>query len=472
MKTVGAVPFLDGGPPLGCDQAGGRTLRIGFFVDSFPVVSETFILRQITGLLDLGHQVRIFANTHTDPSSPLHPEIAGHQLAEKTTYVKGPPESTVWEMPIWPLWGRTWPPGAATGTLNFIRLLRAVPRIVSCIATSPTLAWQTLNPREYGYQASSLSALHRLAALRSALGPFDVLHAHFGPVANAFRFARELYHAPLVATFHGYDFSVVPREEGPDVYRRLFDVADAVTVNCDYTRRRVIELGCAPNRVHTLHVGVDVANLRYTDHARHPDKPVRLLTVARLVEKKGIEYALRAVASVRQKHGPIRYDVVGDGPLQPALTALAKQLGLDQVAVFHGARDSRFVQQLLAEAHLFLLPSVTAADGDQEGTPVSLMEAQAVGLPVLSTNHSGIPEVVLDGASGFLVPERDLAALGDRLRYLIEHPEVCREMGARGRRHVEGQFDLGKLNCDLITLYRRTISQFDAQCARRQKSAS
>ena len=304
--------------------------------------------------------------------------------------------------------GRTWTPGAPRATLNLVRMVRALAKMASCLATTPRLAWQTLDASEYGYQASSLSALYRLATLKAAGGRFDVLHAHFGPVANSFRFARALYGAPLVATFHGYDFSVVPRQEGTKVYERLFSVADTVTVNSDYTGQQVIALGCAPDRIHKLHVGVDVGDFHYQERPRSPAEPVRLLTVARMVEKKGIEYALQAVARLRQTYPKLQYDIIGDGPLQPALTRLAGQLGLEQVVVFHGAKDSRFVRERITEAHFFLLPSVTAADGDQEGTPVSLMEAQAAGLPVLSTTHSGIPEVVLDGASGFLVSERDV----------------------------------------------------------------
>ncbi len=450
--------------PLG-DAARDGTLRVAFFLEAFPVISETFILRQITGLLDLGHEVEIFAKSQAEPDAPLHPEVTTHRLLERTIYVDAPPESSVWEMPIWPLRGRTWTPGAARGTLNVVRMVRALPKMARCLTTAPQLAWQALDAREYGYQASSLSALYRLATLRSARRRFDVLHAHFGPVANSFRFARALCGAPLVATFHGYDFSVVPRTEGTRVYDRLFGVADAVTVNSDYTRQQVIALGCAPDRIHKLHVGVDATQFTYRDRARRPADPVRLLTVARLVEKKGIEYALQAVAWLRQFHSKLRYDIIGDGPLLPALTELAGKLGLQEVAVFHGAKDSQFVQQRMAEAHLFLLPSVTAADGDQEGTPVSLMEAQATGLPVLSTVHSGIPEVVLDGVSGFLVPERDVASLGDRLLYLVEHPEVCRTMGSRGRQHIEEQFHLPKLNWDLVALYRQAISRFANEAA-------
>jgi colanic acid/amylovoran biosynthesis glycosyltransferase len=243
----------------------------------------------------------------------------------------------------------------------------------------------------------------------------------------------------------------------------LFQTVDAVTVNSEYTRAKIIELGCPAERIHNLHVGLNLDQFPFLDRVRQPAEPARLLTVGRLVEKKGIEYAIRAMATLQHNYPVLRYEIIGDGPLRSSLEQLTQKLGLEGKVVLHGARDSQFVQERMAAAHVFILPSVTAADGDQEGTPVSLMEAQASGLPVLATRHSGIPEVVLDGVSGFLLPERDVEGLAQKLVYLLENPEVCRALGARGRQHVENQFDLRKLNQDLAVIYRQTMARFDAR---------
>src|SRR5512143_2373322 len=166
MKLVGTPPLPRGSPLADRAQrlsapTRDRALRIAFFLEAFPVVSETFILRQITGLLDLGHEVEIFANSRAETDVPLHPEVTTHHLLQRTIYIDSPPESGVWEMPIWPLRGRTWAPGASRGTLNLVRMVRALPKMASCLTTEPRLAWQTLDAGEYGYQASSLSALYR-----------------------------------------------------------------------------------------------------------------------------------------------------------------------------------------------------------------------------------------------------------------------------------------------------------------------
>jgi colanic acid/amylovoran biosynthesis glycosyltransferase len=432
-----------------------ESLRIAMFVGCFPVVSETFILRQITGLIDLGHHVDIFADACADTVAPVHPEIANYRLLERATFMDMPPETAPWEMPVWPITGKTWTPGATTPIPNWRRVVSALPRWLQCASRSPRLSMEVLQTSKYGFRASSLSTLYRAAKLCAINRRYDVVHAHFGPVGNNFRFARALWRAPFIVTFHGYDFCVVPREEGPDVYRHLFEMADAVTVNCEYTGQQVARLGCPSERIHRLHVGVDVSQFAFGHRMRTPGEPVQLISVGRLVEKKGIEYGIRAIAQVIRKYPELRYDVIGDGPLRASLEKLVQELGLNGKVVLHGAQDSDFVRQRMAEAHVFVLTSVTALNGDQEGTPVSLMEAQAAGLPVLSTRHSGIPEVVLDGESGFLLPEHNVDALAAKLEILIENPELCARMGVRGRQHVKEHFDLRRLNRDLVDIYQR-----------------
>src|SRR2546425_169609 len=122
-----------------------RPLRIAMFVGSFPEISETFILRQITGLLDLGHSVDIFANARPEPNGPMHPEVEQYRLLQRTIYMAGPAESLLWELPVWPWRGRSWPPGSETSVLNLMRLARAAPKLLRCLAVAPRLARQVLD---------------------------------------------------------------------------------------------------------------------------------------------------------------------------------------------------------------------------------------------------------------------------------------------------------------------------------------
>src|SRR5260221_6344967 len=160
-----------------------QPLRIAFFVGTFPVVSETFIIRQIAGLLDMGHEVDIYSDCRADPNQPVHPEVAAHRLLERTTFMDLPPEMAPYEISIWPIGGQTWPPGAEQAIPNASRLLRAIPVFFKCLAQHPRLTFQTLDAAEYGCQAASLSALYRFTRLSAVRKRYDVLHAHFGPVA-------------------------------------------------------------------------------------------------------------------------------------------------------------------------------------------------------------------------------------------------------------------------------------------------
>ncbi len=441
------------------------SLRIAMFIGRFPVVSETFILRQVTGLLDLGHEVDVFAESADDAESPSHPELAKYRLLERTTYLEIPPEASPWEMPVWPLTGRTWPPGSETSISNVGRVARAFPLFMRSVFGAPRLTLRALRQAEYGYQAASLSALYRLARLSQRRRSYDVLHAHYGPIANSFRFAPSLWGAPFFVSFYGYDCWAVPREEGPGVYRKLFTEAQRVLILAKVMGQQLQKLGCESTKLRKLPVGVRLADFPFRERRLAGGEPVRLMTIARFVEKKGIPYALQAVAEVRKKHPRLKYDLIGDGPMREEIERLIHELELEEMVMLHGYCESQRVRQLMDSAHILLLPSVTAADGDQECTPVSLMDAQAAGMPVLSTLHSGIPEVVPDGQSGFLVPERDVSRLAERLTFLIEHADLWPAMGRAGHRHIEENYNCELLSRQTVDLYLEAIGECKNQSA-------
>ena len=179
-------------------------MRIAFLLHQFPALSETFILRQITGLMELGHDVHIFAEYPCE-NGLKHPAVIEHDLLGHTTYLDSPSESGRYELPVWPAWGATWSPDTGQRISNSRRLMRSVPKVLKCLAVHPRLTREVLNTRHYGYQAQkSLGALSPVGAERSKSEPFDVLHAHFGPVGKSFRFARR-----LMARAAGSEFSRV-----------------------------------------------------------------------------------------------------------------------------------------------------------------------------------------------------------------------------------------------------------------------
>ena len=376
-------------------------LRVACFVPSFPELSEAFILRQIVGLLERGHDVRIFAHV-SPPDGAVHEDVTRHRLLERTRVVGEGGNRRV-------AGGRA-APGA------FIRCLRPAQARAAG-------GWGNL--------------LRTLRALRGE-EPFDVVHCHYGVAGLHYGVtAARLWEAPLVVSFYGYDASRYPREHGERVYAPLFAAVQRVVSLSEHMDARLRALGCAPERLRRVPLAVDP-----TAMDEGPPGPARasgevsLLTVARLVEKKGIEFALRAVASLRDERLAVRYDVIGEGPLRAELEALARSLGIADDVCFLGASTNVMVTAAMRAADLFVLPSVTAANGDEEGTPTVLMEAAYHRLPVVATRHAGIPELVADGESGMLVPERDSEALAAALRTMLALRSQWPAMGAAGRRLV------------------------------------
>jgi colanic acid/amylovoran biosynthesis glycosyltransferase len=425
----------------------------------FPVVSETFILRQITGLMDMGRTVDLFADVRGDCTVKFHPEVERYRLLARTIWTDAPTASVPCEMPVWPLTGETWSPGAGEPISNIRRVLWALPQLLHCFGTRPGLAARLMDPAEYRYCAASLSGIYRLSRLLRHEQPGDVIHAHFGPTGNSFRFVRELWNAPLVVSFHGYDFTRVPRLEGTQVYERLFKTADVITANSRFTRGRLEKLGCPAAKIRLLPVGLDPGQFKYRDRRLRADEALRVLSVGRLVEIKGHEHLIRAMGQLRARRLRVRCDIVGDGPLRGRLQQLIEKERLAGLITLHGALAGPDVQRLMSEAHVFALPSVSV-EGDAEGQGLALQEAQACGLPVIATRHGALPEGLIDGETGYLVPERDAAALAERLAFLAGCPERWPQMGRAGRTFVELNYDVRKLNRQLVEIYTEAIQAY------------
>src|SRR5439155_17216983 len=160
-----------------------------------------------------------------------------------------------------------------------------------------------------------------------------------------------------------------------------------------------------------------------------------------------------------------RYHIIGDGPLRTSLERLAAELGLAQRVTFSGSLPHCEVKRQLRSAHLFLLPSVTASDGDMEGIPVALMEAMAAGLIAVSTYHSGIPELIEDGATGFLAPERDTEALAAKLAWVFDHPRECEDVALAARCKVEDHFNADVLNGHFAQIIAQLAMQAPARAS-------
>lgn len=407
-------------------------MKLAFIVNSFPALSETFVLNQITGLVDRGHEVDIFA-IGKRKDSKVHPDVTKYHLLSRT-YYRHMPANKVW------------------------RVVKAAGLIVANLYKNPMAVLKLLIVFKYGKSAVSLKFLYAVLQCLGK-GPYDIIHCHFGPNGILGVLLKEIgvINGKVITSFHGYDMSTYLRKQGNEVYRLLFKKGDLFLPISQRWKEKLIELGCNENRIIVHRMGVDTEKFSFSSR-KDRIGAIQLLTVGRLVEKKGIVYSIRAVAKVLRKYPDIEYKIAGDGPLKSRLKSLIEELGVGDNIKLVGWQQQDEIEELMQKADILLAPSVTSKEGDQEGIPVTLMEALAKGLLVISTRHSGTPELVQNGKSGFLVPERNVDALAERLEFLIYNPEIWPEMRLAGRRLVEEQYDINKLNDRLIEIYRNLLS--------------
>lgn len=436
-------------------------MRIGIFIGHFPVISETFVLRQLTGLLDMGQDIHVYADWAPDEAEtqiwddwrryPVHPEIARYGMLERTTYMRMPLAVGYWKHPVWPLTGKTWLPQELEPERNAVRALRALPVLLRAAVRAPRLTADVLRPDRFE-DAEALTPLYRLSRLCADGRRFDVLQAHFGWTGRNWLFAPRLLKAPLVVSFHGGGDLCLGHVDPVEHYGEMFRAAAAITANSLYVRGQLLDAGCPEEKIHQIEESVEIERFPFRERRRGPGEETRIVSVGRLVEMKGHAYTIRALALARRSHPDVRLDIVGEGYLRDELEELIEELGLRDVVTLHGALPGDAVTRLLDRAHLFALASVKTQYGDTEGQGVVLQEAQAAGLPVLATTHGPFPEGVLDGRSGLLAPERDAEALAANMVELLDHPERWPEMGRAGRRHVEERYDSRMLNRRLLDL--------------------
>ncbi|HEX5203944.1 glycosyltransferase [Paractinoplanes rhizophilus] len=324
----------------------------------------------------------------------------------------------------------------------------------------------TLSLSEFGKRATTTYLLTRRSDhLVRALAEREVtvLQAHFGVEGVYIAPTAKALGVPLVTTLHGFDVTITKKQliasKKPSwinyvTWRAsLFETGAAFVCVSEYIRRRAVEWGYPAERTVVLPIGVDTDVIKRLPFAERP----RIVHVARLVEVKGTADLLRAFATVRRALPAAELIIVGDGPLRAQLGALATELGIASAVRFLGALPHAEVLAEIGAAQVLCLPSATASSGAQEGLGLVLLEAAASGRPVIGTDHGGIPEAVVDGVNGYLVPERDPAALAERLLAVLGDPALGERLGVAGRAMVEHRYDLRTQTAKLESLYQDLI---------------
>jgi colanic acid/amylovoran biosynthesis glycosyltransferase len=314
--------------------------------------------------------------------------------------------------------------------------------------------WKALNLSRYGDEARNL-ILPAICGLAPQTFSADVFIAHFGPAGVTAAKLRELgvLKGKIATVFHGIDISHrdVLTHYTPE-YQQLFQRGDLMLPISDLWAGRLLTMGCPQNKIAVSRMGVDMTRFSLRE-VKSPGRPLQIISVARLTEKKGLHVAIEACRLLKARGVAFKYRILGIGPWERRLRTLIEQFQLEDVIEMPGFKPSHEVKALLDEADVFLLPSITGTDGDMEGIPVALMEAMAVGIPVVSTVHSGIPELIDAGRSGWLVPENDAEALAERLASFGQMAsEELTPVVTRAREKVETDFNQTIINQQLASL--------------------
>jgi len=392
---------------------GQRT--IAYVVKAWPRLSETFILNEIISLEQRGVSIRIFSVREPD-AGPAHSKVA--QVRAKVTCLA---LRTHWKQAV---------------SAN-LRLLCRQPgrylRLLLEVIAAKVVRHRFGPPRNFfqaGYLADILSR-----------EPADHLHAHFASTpARLAMLTHRLTDIPYTFTAHAKDIYV----SDPEAFRVKLEGARAVVTCTQYNRDFLSKQygALCDGKVHCIYHGLDVSQFNFNLSAKVDSSEPVILSVARLVEKKGLGDLIAAADILRRRGRVFQVEIIGSGPQREILKAQAKRLGLADRLRLLGAQAHETVCLAYQRSCIFVLPCVIASNGDRDGIPNVLLEAMASGVPVISTPVSGIPELVESGVDGLLVPPNDPAALAEAIDKLLASQELRESLARAARAKIESSFSL------------------------------
>ncbi|TPG34227.1 glycosyltransferase [Mycolicibacterium hodleri] len=393
-----------------------------YMVSRFPVTSETFIVRELDALDRTGGFDLELRSLFPSPDQPVHDiERRWNDVAVR------PPAAAA-------LMGFAW--AAATRPWAWCSIL-------ACVLAAyrrPSLLLRAM-------VAVVVACAHARDLARRPQPPH--VHAHFATYpALAAWVCHRLIGSTYSFTVHAHDLYV----HTSMLERKIADARFVVTIS-EYNRRILTRMNLGHTPIHVIHAGINTAAYPFRPRAIPADGPVRALTVASLQTYKGHAVLFEALALGGGEVDRITLDLIGDGVLRSDLEALAARLGLTERVRFLGSRSEEEVRAALGVADLFVLPSIVAGDGQMEGLPVALMEALACGVPTVSTDLSGIPELVVDGVTGSLAAPGDVTSLNRTLAEMVSRGAATRDLAEAGRAMVTTEFDLRQSTSALGALF-------------------
>lgn len=388
---------------------------IAYLAPEFGGLTSTFIYREVRELEQSGLRVALFSTTR--PGGGRSAEV--EDLVARTRYLYEAPKPAVLAAVA---------RAAAAHPVRFVRSAAALAHDLAAARVTPAsarpkLIWQF--------------AVGALLAGRLRQEGCAHLHSHFAHVPTSIAmYAAMLAGIPYSFTAHANDLFERPAALREKVGRSAF----AACIS-DYNVRHLTEAGCDPARLAVIHCGIDPDAYAFNPPADHPG-PCRVLAVGRFVEKKGFDVLVQAMARLTEEGVGVRCRIIGGGPLHEAVAAQVAALHLEDCVELTGPMPQEAVKKALAEADVFALPCVVAQSGDRDGIPVVLMEAMALGVPVVSTRVSGIPELIEDGMSGLLAAPGNDQELANAIARLTSDSALRERLAREARGVIEQAFNI------------------------------
>jgi colanic acid/amylovoran biosynthesis glycosyltransferase len=318
--------------------------------------------------------------------------------------------------------------------------------------------FRQLRDRPWQISGTELCALSDVLQKRNA----RLLHIYFGQIAVHLLPLIRAWQKPSIVSFHGADVMVdMHKPAYREATRQMLEAVKLVLVRSESLRRAVVDLGGNQMKIEVQHTGIPLDEFPFRERTAPQNGEWRFVQAGRLIEKKGLPVTLRAFASFQKRYPNAALTIAGEGPLLGRLRDLANELKIDNHVSFAGFVSQEELREIYYSSHIFLHPSETGPDGNQEGVPNSMLEAMATGLPVFATHHGGIPEAIENGVGGVLVPEHNHDELARALLDTVQDRDFLLRLASNGAEVVRKKFDLNEQARRLEDVYLRTIGRDD-----------
>jgi colanic acid/amylovoran biosynthesis glycosyltransferase len=279
-----------------------------------------------------------------------------------------------------------------------------------------------------------------------------ILHVHFGNHGIKSTGLQKKLNIPMICSFYGADaFKITNSDKVKKAYQKMFNQVDKILILGEYMKRELMNLSCPENKLLIHHLGIAIDKIAFLKRVYPVDRPVRFLLASSFVAKKGIDDTLNALGLVSAKFD-FTIEIIGDGPLKTEVLSLIDRNGLKEITILHGYQPYEFFIQRAYECDIFLQASKTTALNDKEGTPMSIVDAMATGMPVISTRHSDIPEIVIDNYNGYLALENNYLDFARCLEKILNMRNLS-DLSINARKHVEKHFNALEQTRKLEELY-------------------